>query len=315
MEDGQPQDAVAQGTPPGAMSPRWGRIGVAVLLLVLLLAGAVYGYTVVRERLESARQIDEATALLKSADATVMGVDGVIQAEITSEVATQAAGLIDDLDATQETLLQAAALIDDARPGLNDEDRERAQVLKDVAGARDRMLEEARPILEANALAAAALPLVRAGWELVLSADEEADQAIDRYNTLTKDGVTASSKLNAEAQADLEGARERFDAAKKAYPALDLAAYAAYVEAKLGLVALSRQSDAAWLAGDPVKANSLASTYNETEKKVVELAKKLPASPEDVVADAYETDVGADVERYFDARERAEEADEELRRF
>ena len=148
MEDRRPQDAVARGAPSGATGPRWGRIGLAVLLLVLLLAGAVYGYTVVRERLESARQIDEATALLKSADATVMAAG--VQAFLHDVVDRQAE--LGKLAKRRQTLargikaadgkLSNARFIENAPPEVVEREKQRLAAMRQELEAVEKALSQ-----------------------------------------------------------------------------------------------------------------------------------------------------------------------------
>lgn len=287
---------------------------VAFVVVVAIAVAAYFSVQSVRTRMASAEQLDEATALIKSADATVLDVDAIVRAQVTPELGPKAKAAAEKIPDAQKALLEAIELLEESRDGLNDDEQERADVLKEAAEARVDMLEVAGPILEANVKAAAALPLANEAWDSVLEAEKKIDRAVKEYNRLNKEGVTQSRTLNTQALQHLRTAKAKFQAVRKAFPEAKIDVYIRYIDAKSRLVDLSRQSDDAWLKKDVAKANELAGTYNAEEKKVLALGKKLPAGPAAIVADAYDASAQDNVTAYFLARNKAARADEALRK-
>jgi hypothetical protein len=287
-------------------------------LLGLALAGAVLvvlvvvGYQTFTKRLAAAEKLDRATALVEDADAIVVQIDEVIRAEVTPELAERARGASERVERGEELLDDAIALIAQATDDLTDDERERAALLRSSAETRLDLLEVAPKIVEANAQAASALPLADEGWQALLDADKLSDRAVTRYNKLTKAGVAESQKLNRQAATKLALARSRFDSAENAFPGAPFEDYLAYVDLRIRLNRLSQQSDKAWLAKRIAKANSIIASYNREDRKAVAKAKQL-TDPAQTVADAFDEVTGDLSEEYYEARDRALEADQALR--
>lgn len=290
-------------------------IGAAAVAAIVLLIIGVVMYQAITQRQAAAGRLADAIELIEQADAVVVQIDGVVREEVTPELASRARGASERVGEAREQLEEAVRLIETARPDLNDDEREQAELLENTANARLGMLEHAPAILEFNAKAAEALPLAEQAWDLTLSADKLSDQAVASYNKLTKAGVQQSSKLNRQAASQLASAAVLFGQAGTAFPEAGLDRYSAYVSSRVRLNKLSQDSDAAWLKGDLAKANSLIATYNAEDKRAVSLAKALPPSPRQAIASAYESASKDATERYYDARESATKADERLRRF
>lgn len=313
------QPPVVAGPEPVSAARMAGRrtvLGVALAIgLVSIIAFAILGYQAFTARLAAAEQLDSATALVEDADAIVVRIDAVVRAKVTPELAEKARETSSEVDEAERLLSEAIELIDAAFLDLNDDERERAELLKDSAEARKEMLTDVPVILTANAQASSALPLIEEGWESVLEADRISDKAVASYNKLTKAGVTESQKLNKQAAAVLATAEERFRAAEDAFPAAPFEDYIGYVKTRIKLNRLSQQSDTAWLKGDLTKANSIITEYNTEDKKAVEEAKKLPATPATAIADAFERVASEATDAYYAKREAALEADEKLRTY
>jgi hypothetical protein len=312
-------DATSHAAPqPPVADARYGRrrllLAVAVGLgAIAIVAFGILSYRSFDRRLESARKLDRATALVEDADAIVVRVDEIVRAEVTPDIVERARGAADRVRPAEKMLAEAIDLAEEAQPDLTDDDQERAELLIESASARLEMLEPAPTILEANAQAASALPLANEGWDDVVEADKLADQAVASYNKLNRAGVSASSKLNKEAAGLLTGARDRLDSAENAFPAAPFELYLAYIDARIALNRLSQQSDREWLAGEIGKANAVIARYNVDDKKAVALAKKLPPSPDEAVADAFTSSTEQATDAYYAARERALKADQAIR--
>lgn len=304
------------GTEDQAPRARKGRVWliVGVTLALVVLAGiAFYGYRLNQARTKAADSLAEATALIESADKIVLEVDEVVRAEVTAEVGQKAKDASAKVPGASSDLDAAVSMLEAAKPDLSETDVKHADALIASAKARISMLEHAGPILDANAQAGSALGPAEEGWTLTLDAEKLADQSVAEYNKLTKDAVTKSQTLSTQAETKFNEARTKFETAHGAFPAAGLDVYMNYIDQKLAAIALSKKADTAFLGGDNAKANEFSNQYNAKDKEVIELAKKLPDSPSAAIATAYEKAAGEPTKLYFQARDEATKADDELR--
>ena len=315
-------------TPAGADSPdtagaprgrtRTTLIVVATVLVVLAVAVGAFWlvYTTVAARLQAERDLAEATALVEEADLVVIAVDEVVQAEVTPLLASEAKDAQEEIPGAQEQLDGALGLIDGAYEELSEEDREVADALQDSAEARQEMLVEGDVLLDANSKAAAALGPAEDAVEALLAAEDRSEEAVARFNEHTEEGVTASKELTNQAIAKLTESKGLFEEAQEAFPEADFEPFIEYIDARTALLQQSVKIDETWLAGgneNLEKANELLEAYTVEEEKVAALAEALPVSETEPIATAYgELTEGAE-ERYFEARDRAIEADGRLR--
>ena len=290
----------------------WLTLG-ASLVVVLALAFAGYAAVTAGAHQRAGRKLDEATRLLEAADKLVVQIDTVVSSEITSALAEPAEAAAAKVESAAGQLKEAAALLNAATPNLAEADQVRAQYLSSAVAARREMLAQAPSILAANAKAARALPASTEAWDQTLLAKTDSDKAVAQYNKLTPAGVKESSRLNKRASAELAQARRLFVTAEEAFPEADFEPFIAYVDLRIEINALSRESDEAWLDDDLAKANRNTKIYNTKDSEAVALAKRLPVTPAQVVAAAYDEVVGAATDEYYAARTRATKADANLR--
>lgn len=298
--------------PPRKRRGAWFWLGLVVALAVLAAIGW-FGYRGATARNRAVADLAEATTRLEAADAVVVQIDEVVRAQVDEATGAKARDANDKLPQAKTDLAAALDLIDTARPDLPDNQLTRADALKASSEARVAMLEQAGPILEANISAAEALTPATEGWTLLSDAEKLADQAVVEYNKLSKDSVAKSQTLTTQAETKLKDARTKFDTADKAFPDAKLVVYVNYIDEKLALLALSKKADVAFTSGNNAQANEYSNQYNAKDKQVVELAKKLPASPSKAIADAYDKAAGDATTAYFKARDAATKADQELR--
>lgn len=287
----------------------------SLVVLVVLGVAAVIGSGAISRRFEGARDLDKAASLLERADAVVLDVDEVVRSEATSEVATQAKALQAKLPSARRDLEECQRLIADAMDKVTGDEQRHARLLQASVAARLKMLDPASVILEANVKAGQALQPSQDGWAIVLAAEKLADQSVVEYNRLTRPGVTRSTQLALQAARRFGSARAYFSQAATAFPEAGFERYVKLIDAKIALLAISRQSNSAWLAGNILSANAAIRRYNVQEKQVLKLAGALPATPGTTVADAYETLAGAATKLYDTARREATEADARLNTF
>lgn len=302
---------------PAPNGPRRGVFVAAVIVaLVALVALAAAGwmyYEVTTVQRAAVERLDQATALVESADEVVLDVDDIVRAEIDSEMTTRVVDVAERVPGAVEELEEAVGLIAESIEDLPDDEVAYARALESSARARLDMLDEAEVILEANRRAAAALGPATKAWELVLESNTLSRQAVEEYNKLTRESVTRSSELTKESEQAIREAQALFSEAATAFPEVDFSDYLEYAEAKIAALEISKQADAAFLDDRPADANRLGEQYNDAEKELAEKAAALPASPAERIAAAYEELAGEATERYFQARARATEADARLR--
>lgn len=324
-----PEPSAAGGAPPitppapsetPALPPNGRRKGVTVAIVIVAvvaiaalgIAGWMYYQTTAAQRV-AVEQLEEATALVESADAVVLDLDEIVRSEISSEMTTQVAEVAEAVPGAVEELEEAIVLIDESVDDLPDDEIAYARALRDSASARLDMLAQADPILDANAKAAAALGPATSGWELVLEANALSREAVTEYNKLTRESVTRSAELTRESEAKVREAKDLFSVAATSFPEADLSMYIEYCDAKIAALEISKKADEAFLANQPAQANTLSDQFNAAEKELATTAAELPASPAVPIAAAYQDLAGEATALYFQARAQATEADARLR--
>jgi len=285
----------------------------AVIVLLLLGAGIIYGLRETARISAAEAKLDEAITLLADVEDTVIAADDIIQAEITPELEATATAVLAELPQASADLQDAIDLLVQARVDLREDDQVLAQALQTAAEARADMLTEAETILEANRVAAAAIGPATESWALVAEAEKLSQDAVVQYNKHTKAGVTKSTELSKEASATLTEARSAMETATAIFPEAELQQFIDYIDARGKLLQTSMAIDAKWLSGKVAEANDMLDDYTKQEKALIAQGAKLPASPTVAIADAYEALATDPTDRYFAARDEARAADERVR--
>lgn len=298
---------------PPARRKTWPLVVALVVAVAALIAIGAWVYSETTAKNQAIAQLAEATDRLEAADEVVIEVDEVIRAKVEPSLGERASNAKDKIPGALGDLSSARKIVATSRGELPEEELARAEALDESAAARQEMLEHAGGILDVNIRSAAALGDANAGWELVLEGEKISDAAVVEYNKLTKDAARKSQDLSLQAERKLTEGRTKLEAAEKAFPAAAIETFVNYVNQKLALLALSKQADAALIAGQNAQANQFSNQYNTKDKEVIALAKKLPESPSAAIAAAYETEAGEANQDYFQAREEATKADERLR--
>jgi hypothetical protein len=291
------------------------RIALIVAALVIF-AGVTLAITFGLQALNRARNaeahLNAAMRLLDSAEDDLTTVDEAVRAEITSEVATQSAEAMPLVETTRADALAASALIEEAMPDLKEDQRPLAEAVKESADARVAMMTEAPTILEADVKAANAMVPADQSVVEIKAAEDLVAKAVASFNKHTKAGVRQSTAYSTEAEGHLNTAKSLLTTATATFPDADFSAFTAYVDAKLGLISMSKEIDALWLAGNVEASNKKLDAYNKRDAEVLAMAKALPASVRDPIANAYNALTAEANDRYFAARERARAAGEHV---
>lgn len=287
------------------------RIVIAVAVVVVFAASVAYGFRWVSasERVRDARdEVESAARLLDAAEEDLLVVDAAVQADVSSEIATDAAEALALASSVATELADATAMIERGIPDLPEADLPLATALLDSAQARSTMMEEAPVILQAGIDAAHAIVFADQALEGIKAAEALSVQAAAEFNKHTQEGVRASNDASVKAGERLVAARSLLASATAELPGADYGAFIAYIDAKVALVEMSKEIDQLWLAGKIEESNTRLTAYNARDAEVVAMAKALPGSIRDPVADAYGAKTEAAVGRYFAAREKARAA-------
>lgn len=311
--DGNAPETSAGSASAPAADPRKTASRVIVWALVLLaVAGlAVAGAYAWRslDRVRSAEaELTRASGLLDDAEDDLLTVDEAVQVEISAAVATQTVAAAALAEEVLADVREASEIIADVLGSLPEERVALARALKDSADARVEMMEIAPAILKADAMAAAAIPHADQAVAEIKAAEDLSARAVVEFNRHTAAGVKASDDYSIQAEARLQAAQSLLTSATASFPGADFAAFSGYVTAKISLVALAKEIDALWLAGDVAGSNTKLDAYNARDAEIVAMAQALPASVRDPIANAYNAATADASKRYFEARERARTA-------
>lgn len=291
------------------------RVVIATAVIVAFAALIAYGFRWVtaNERVNDARdEIESAARLLDAAEDDLLVVDAAVQADVSSEIATPSADALALVSSVATELADVTVMIERALPDLPEADAPLAQALLESARARASMMEEAPAILEADIKAAQAIALADKALEELKAAETFSAQAATEFNKHTQAGVRASNEESVKAEGRLAAARSLLASATVEFPEADYTEFTAYIDAKVALVAISKEIDQLWLAGKIEESNKRLAALNARDAEVVAMAKALPGSMRDPIADAYKAVTEEAVSRYFAAREKARAAGERV---
>lgn len=281
---------------------------LSVVAVMALVASGWYAWSSYDRVRRSESELARAAALLEDAEADLVLVDDAVQVEISATVASATVEAVDLAASVAGDAREASEIIDGVLDILPEDRVAYAQALKDSADARVEMMELAPEILEADIRAATAIQYADQAVAEIKASEDLSAQAVAEFNKHTADGVRASDALSVQAEGKLQAAQSLITSATASFPGADFSAFTGYVDAKLSLIALAKEIDAVWLAGDIAGSNAKLDTYNQRDAEVVAMAQTLPASVRDPIANAYNAETADMSTRYFDARERARKA-------
>lgn len=310
------QDTTTQAAETPASSPRksvsllgWVLSALAVMALV---ASGWYAWSSYDRVRRSEAELARAAALLEEAEEDLLLVDDAVQIEIGATVASSTVEAVDLAVSVRKDAQEASDIVDDVLDILPEDRVAYAEALKDSADARVEMMELAPEILEADIKAATAIQYADQVVAEIKASEDLSAQAVGEFNKHTADGVRASDALSVQAEGRLQTAQSLIASATASFPGADFSAFSSYLDAKISLIALAKEIDAIWLAGDIAGSNAKLDTYNQRDAEVVAMAQALPASVRDPIANAYNAETADVSKRYFDARERARKAGERV---
>lgn len=291
---------------------RWLPWLITVIVVAVLTVAGVYGWRAISKVRTAEAEIARASTILENAEPDLLVVDEAVQVEIEAAESTQTAEAIELAEAVGARALEAARVIDEAIGGLPEEKVALAEAIRESAEARAEMMEIAPVILDADGKAATAIPYADQAVAEIKAAEDLSAQAVVEFNKHIAASVKASDDLSVQAEGKLQAAQSLLASATASFPGADFSAFTGYVEAKITLIALAKEIDALWLAGDIAGSNTKLEAYNVRDAEIVAMAQALPASVRDPIANAYNAATAEPSKRYFEARERARAAGERV---
>jgi len=310
-----PAPGATSGSAPSAPLNRRTKPVVWVVSAIVIVTLAAVGVVAFRhyERIGAARDlITRAESALQGVEDELLLVDAAVQTDVSSEIATSSAEASAVVGAVREQAQLASSLVASAVADLPEADLAYAAALKESADARVEMMAHAPAILDAGHRAAKAIALVDAAVAEITAAETMTAQAATEFNKHTAVSVKASSQYTTQAEERFTAARNDFANASAILPEADFGAFVAYLDAKLSLAVSAKEIDALWLAGKIEESNTKLTVYNKRDAGVVAMAKALPASARDPIANAYEAITAESRAAYVEARERARAAGEQV---
>jgi hypothetical protein len=282
-----------------------------VVVLVVFMLGF---WPVMAGRLEAAKQLDQAVALLGKVSGTVDEINKVVRDQLSAEPSAQVSEMAAETVVARRELKEISALLDDAMPHLTEDEQRTGELVRTAANARTKMLDTAPKILKTSERAAKSKAIADAAAAQVKYADQTEARANVLYNQQTALGVRTAGDLYGRASGSLKLARAGYSQAASAFPEADFSAYLAYIDVRRAALKTAQESSTAWLGGDLAGGKLLHKAYQSQEKQAAAMAAKLPTAPGRVVGDAFKKVAGRARDTYEKARSQAQDAEQALKR-
>lgn len=288
----------------------WILVAVGAVAVVGIMALA---WPLIGGRLDAAKNLDTASAILSQTDANVTLVISAASGGPSSDTTALAADALRVLPSARSELVRGVALVGTGFDRLTDDEQKRAILTSQALAARVAVLDAAAPIISAEQSASVAVPLATDAWNRAVQASAAEKDAVAAYDLKTATGLTRATTLADQSARGFSAARVEFSEAATAYPDGGLARYVAYMSERAAEVALLQRAIVARRANDISGANALVVSYNAAQTQSEAGAKALPATPAQAIADAFAAGVALDKAALDKARKAADDADAALK--
>jgi len=161
-------------------------IWIAIVILGVMVAAVAltFGSRVMGGRLEAAKQLDGARALLKETQPVFADLDDAVRANPNTTAATKAQRITGRLAPVRVRLANAIAELDAGMPHLTDAEQRHARLVQTASEARIEILDASLPILSAMKGATAATSSAEKPLAEYLAARQKADDADEALRSL-----------------------------------------------------------------------------------------------------------------------------------
>lgn len=283
---------------------------VALVMFALVATGASFLYKEYTAHNERMSHLELALEDLKRADEITVEMHAIVTSEVDDDTAEKASAVKGRLDEATALLDSAEASLASAESEANPSQEKEAVVRARAAiDARRVMIEEGPNLMDGALAAKQASDTVETAWAQVIGADNLAREAAALVADTTMENVQASKDKSVEANELFSGALSQLWTALDVYPSADLSDHIAYVEKRIAAMEYAIASDDAILAYNKEEAAAQNDAYNTVDQEAAELAKTLSDTPSESVRSAYLRDTEQSSKRYNEALSKAETAD------
>ena len=286
--------------------------GLVFAGLVVLVAFLFAFWPVMAGRLDAAKKLDQAQALLDQAKGTVDSVNRTVTKQLSPEADAGVPDTAAQILVGRRELNQAVALIDSAMPHLTEDEQTRGGLIRAAAEARLAMLHRAPTILVASVKAVASKSLADRGWALTVSATAEETRAVQGYLLQTAPGVENASAAIARIKGSLTDAASLYSQAASAFPNAGFDRYVSYADKRVRAVSLLKQAAASWLSGNRAGAALSFAAYKAARAQADAAGKQLPYAPGAASGEGFRKVAGFAADAYAKAKKQALDADKAL---
>ena len=313
FEDDPELDAAIRAlTPTERMRDRrvWLWLGLAGLVVLAIFLFAFW--PVMQGRLNAAKQLDQAIALLGQAKSATAGVDRAVATQLSADALSSAPSVAAEILVARRDLTQANRLLDEAMPHLTEEEQHRAQSAQTAVKARLVMIDNAPAILIASVKAVQAKALGDRGWKLTVQARTREAEATRDYRRQSASAVESAAVDITTVQAELGDARDLYSQAASAFPGAGFEHYVTYTDVRRASVAQLARAATLWLHNGQALARVTFTSYLVSAAKASAAGKSLPYAPGSATSAAFRRVAGAQADAYAAAKKRADDADKAL---
>lgn len=283
-------------------------IGAAIMIGIMVLI-----WPLIRGRLDAAKNLDTATVIISQSATDLDLIARTVQTDPSAETSSVIADVQRKIPAVREEAARGVALVNAGFDRLTDDEQRRATLTREALVARVAMLDAAAPIVSAEGSASVAAPVAVDAWNLAVRASLTEKAAVSAYDLKTPAGLNQASALASQAMELFAEAQTKFAHAASAYPAAGLDVYSAYAKARIEQLMMLNRAIGARRSGNVTQANAIVVTYNAAQERNAAIAKALPPTPAQAIADAFKVEVAAKMAAFEKAKSEADAADAALK--
>ncbi len=287
------------------------RVLMIVAVLTVLVVFMYSAWPVMAARLEAAKQMDQAQALLAQAKPTVDDIDRIVTTQLSARATNGVPDIATRVLIARRDLRAAAALLDDAMPHLTDQEQTRAKQIQTATTARLDMLDNSPAILTTSVKAVTAKTVADEAWLLTQGSSTVESAALTAYKSGKASAIASASASLQRVKGQLADSRLLYSQAATAFPAAGFDRYTAYSDLRIQAVTVLAHGMVAWLQGDVAGAAIDYAVYRRAAKKAADAAATLPAAP-NAPGQGFRRVAGHAADAYAKARQEALNADKAL---
>lgn len=323
-------------------------IVVLSVLIVLVIAAVIFFALRAQNHMQNANaandDLQQAISYVSASDQVLIPFDTVVNSSTSASNQSEIAKVTKDipnalkqLDSAEESLKKAQ----ERSEFLTDEQKEVLGYLQTSIDGRRTLFSSGQKYLEGGAKVSQLGSHINTAYASIVTADEKVREAIEAAKTYadtqsknaeaalkaaesgSKKPTPEQSSVTAQSVVDLDQAaldalntaKTELDQAKTLTPELNIDSLNAYLEAKITAVTILKDTDTAIASNSIKDAVEKVNSYNEADKKAVELAAAIPKKPEDLYQDLFLKSTQADKTTYDEARKKTALADSYIRKY